>query len=217
MSLQLADLPEIDTDTAVALIDAYPEQTLQLYDGGPSSGQDSIGPVEIGRLIVIEPLSQDVAGRVLEAAPRAPLHLVPVDARLADADPEGELYWRAGELFEHFVSVNGVGLTIASKLLHLKRPGFFPILDSVVQKVYDQPARKAYQQSERGKKELPHANRLYWAAMRSDVVSPANQMALGQIRNALAVAGKRRLLRAAAVSDTRLIDILLWRLIALSK
>ncbi|MCA1702676.1 MAG: DUF6308 family protein [Actinobacteria bacterium] len=64
-------------------------------------------------------------------------HLVPADARLADADPEGDLYWRAAELYGHFTTLHGVGDAIASKLLHLKRPAVFPILDALIREAYD--------------------------------------------------------------------------------
>lgn len=39
---------------------------------------------------------------------------------------------RVRELLNEFHSINGVGLAISTKILHLKRPNLFPILDSLV-------------------------------------------------------------------------------------
>src|SRR5687767_6694318 len=94
--------------------------------------------------------------RVLDRVPTgAPWHLVPAGARLEDADPEDNLYWQASHLYNFFRRVRGIGPAIASKLLHLKRPGFFPILDSVMVALYAGAAGHAYGRSARAKSELP--------------------------------------------------------------
>lgn len=212
MFLQLAGDLVLETETAAALLAGYPPETLDAYDAGPSSGLDCVGPAEIGRLIVIEPLSQAVARSLVKAATDAPWHLVPVDARLADADPEGDLYWRAAELYGHFTRFHGVGDAIASKLLHLKRPAFFPILDALIRDAYDRGARAAYEQGKRCRHQLPHADRLYWAAIRADLVRPSNNLALATLRNALALGGESHEQRLARESDVRLIDMIVWRI-----
>ncbi|MDP8900191.1 MAG: DUF6308 family protein [Actinomycetota bacterium] len=211
MLLQLAGDVVLDTERAVALLADYPPETLDAYDAGPSSGLDRVGPAEIGRLIVIEPLSQAVARALVKAAADAPWHLVPADARLADADPEGDLYWRAAELYGHFTRLHGVGDAIASKLLHLKRPAFFPILDALIREAYDLGAQAAYEQGERCRRQLPHADRLYWAAIRADLVRPSNAPAFADLREALLLSGELHKQRLARVSDVRLMDMIVWR------
>jgi hypothetical protein len=88
--------------------------------------RDEVTPEEVGRLIVIEPLQQATAWALLETGASLPWHLMPTRARLEDADPEGELYENATSLFAAIDDLPGVGFAIASKLLHLKRSGFFP-------------------------------------------------------------------------------------------
>lgn len=211
MSLSLGDDLLLETDEAVCLLLAYPSQTVAVYDRGPSSGHDKVGPAEIGRLIVIEPLSQGVATALVRAAETAPWQLVPEDARLADADPESDLYWQAAELYRHFDNEHGVGDAIASKLLHLKRPAFFPILDRLVCRFYDGPARRHYDLSARGKRELPRADRLYWAAIREDLVSDTNRSGLEELRAKLSDGGESRGRQIATLPAVRLLDMLLWQ------
>jgi|GEM_PF-6949157 len=128
VQLSLAGKLSLSVQDAADLLLNYPALTLSKFDCGPSSGLDIVGPAEIGRLIVIETLSQRVAHLLLTTASQAPWHLVPLDARLEDADPEEQLYWDAAALFKFFTDLPGVGFTIASKMLHIKRPSFFPIL-----------------------------------------------------------------------------------------
>jgi hypothetical protein len=211
VTLLLGGTLSLDVEGALALLDTYPAPTLRVYDRGPSSGTDTVGPAEIGRLIVIEPLSRAAAAGLVSAAAEAPWHLVPSDAKLADADPEGDLYWDAARLYDHFDQLHGVGHAIASKLLYLKRSAFFPILDRVVRDFYDDQARHAYQRSERGRRELPRADRLYWAAVRDDLVLAANRTALGDLRSALATSDDQHRRGLAVVSDVRLVDMIVWR------
>ena len=185
--------------------------TVEHFDFGPSSGPDRVGPAEIGRLIVIEPLYHSVARELIEKGNAAPWGLVPVDATLADAGPEGDLYWEATTLYRFFDDFDKVGDAIASKLLHLKRPTFFPILDSKLTTFYDPAAMLAYEASERGRRELPEADRLWWAAMHDDLADPDNQKALGAIRRDLRAHEDSLVKRLAQLSSVRLIDMLIWK------
>ena len=146
----------------------------------------------------------------MKAAAGAPWHLVPADARLADADPEGDLYWRGAELYEHFTRRHGVGDAIASKLLHMKRPAFFPILDALIRYAYERSARTAYEQGKRCRYQLPRADRLYWAAIRADLLRPGNVRAIADLREALVLSEESHNQRLARVSDVRLIDMIVW-------
>jgi hypothetical protein len=83
-----------ETDVVEDLVGYAQDLTLTVehFDVGPSSGPDRVGPAEIGRLIVIEPLYHSVARELIERGNAAPWNLMPVDATLAEADPEGDLY-----------------------------------------------------------------------------------------------------------------------------
>lgn len=209
MTFLLADQVRLTMDEAIELLDQYPCLTLAHYDRGPSSGFDEVGAPEIGRLIVIEALNQRVAAGLVCAARSAPWHAVPLDARLEDADPEADLYWAAGQLHDHFDDIAGVGLAIASKLLRLKRPAFFPILDSRVQHLYDEPARRAYLRSERARREFPPpGDRLYWAAIRKDLME--NRESLEQLRRKLVGSPDPHRRQLASLPSVRLLDMLIW-------
>lgn len=104
----------------------------------------------------------------IRTAVDAPWAAVPIDAQLVDADPHvsGELYDRAEALYDHFrtAAPRHVGVAKISKVLHLKRPGLFPILDSKVMAFYRLHARAAAAR-------YPHRGRraMFWAAIRDDV------------------------------------------------
>lgn len=125
---------------------------------------------------------------------------IPVDADLVDADPQvrGGLYDLADELFRGLRG-DGVGDSKVSKIVHLKRRSLFPILDSRVKKLYDEPAKAAA-------KALgsPHSHR-YWATIREDVIR--NREELDSIRSGGSMAEE-----LSSLSDLRLLDILSWKL-----
>jgi hypothetical protein len=208
--LRLAARLEFNVDSARKLLLRYPRPTLRYYDFGPPSPPDEITPTDLGRLLVIEALYQRVAVPLLEAGQTASWHAVDPDARLVDADPEGSLYEAATGLFEHFLAIDGIGNAIASKLLHLKRPAFFPLLDSEITKLYRSAAEAAYRRSGVWKARHPEWRHLYWAAIREDLLLEENRDALVNLRDALSQsdAEESRLLMGA--SDVRLIDMLAW-------
>jgi len=211
MPISLAgDSANFSDDESVKLLLRYPPETVTSYDLGPPSSPDAITPTDIGRLIVIEPLSQMVAVGLLVAGRDAPWELVPHGSRLEDADPDGELYGEATTLFEHFDRVAGVGSAIASKLLHLKRPSFFPLLDSIVVDVYHGTAADRYSASARWQKERPHWDGLYWAAIRDDLLNRENRRSLHEIRLFLRRHGTDHAMNIARLTDLRLLDILAW-------
>ena len=88
----------------------------------------------------------------------APWHLVPHKRRLDDA--EAQLDGALG-LFAHFLGAQR-GIARVSKVLHLKRPAFFPIVDSRIGTLYLPRVGAPLSRST-----LP----AYWAAIRNDLVS----------------------------------------------
>jgi hypothetical protein len=120
------------------------------------------------------------------------------------ADPaiEDGHYDAMHKLYSLMTDVHGVGAAKASKVLHFKRPDLYPILDSRLMDLYRDPAvdaAKRYQK--RGFK------RMYWAAIRNDVI--ANEDALKKLRQDLANedAGINKL---SDLTDLRILDILSW-------
>jgi hypothetical protein len=108
---------------------------------------------------------------------------IPVEARLADADPSvrGGLYDHMLALFDHFdgAGKRGIGYGKISKVLHLKRPHLYPILDSKLREAYRRSAEAA---AERNQQHRPGVRRSFWVAVRDDVINPANVVALETVR-----------------------------------
>jgi hypothetical protein len=95
------------------------------------------------------------------------------------------------------VAVKGSGIRYAkaSKLLHLKRPFAFPILDRDVRETYSK------------RRKMEHE---FWSAMRTDLVSGSNDFE--SIMSRLGSADEPEVSRAARLPNLRLLDILAWQM-----
>lgn len=132
---------------------------------------------------------------------------LPVDANIQDADPlvRGGLYDQAMQVMAPFLEVPGVKWTIAYKILHIKRPSLFPIVDERLRLLYG-PVEEEYRRSNADR--LPDSDRTFWGVIRLDVL--ASKSGLDQWRGRLAQDAVCAPL--AELSDLRLLDILAWRL-----
>jgi hypothetical protein len=130
--------------------------------------------------------------------------LEPVDDDRDGADLD------ANALFDHFTEPAEPRIAYGkiSKVLHLKRPHLYPILDSQLRAAYRRPAKAAAQ---RYQQHRPRVRWSYWAAIRDDAINPANVEALRTVRTELRAHRQDLVRRAAELSDVRLLDILTWR------
>ncbi len=152
----------------------------------------------------------------VERGRSAPWEDVPAESDLADADPRSldGLYEAASRLYGHFRSdaPRGVSTAKLHKVLHVKRPALFPILDSHLLAVYREPATSAALANPK-----LAARRLYWVAIQQDLRREDNRRALAQVREHLAhydgadaiEEGHVRVM--ATLSDLRLLDAVAWR------
>lgn len=190
-------------DRAARMLSDYVQRyrgSIIYYDlaGDPArasvDSSDHITLADIGRLVLLNPrLSGDDAASLL--ATDADWTLVPADARLENANPDqrGELFDRMNKLQATFRG-RGIGPAKVAKLLHLKRPWAYPVLDRYVFKTY---AGVVTTSSGSG----------YWAAIRHDLV--ASGSTLRALRADLAArGGDLRLLQP--LPALRLLDILGW-------
>jgi hypothetical protein len=177
--------------------------TLTWYDGD-GAGADGITAAVIGRAAFMDArLTRTEVGALVAAAATAPWGQVPLDARLSAADPQerGGLYDAAERLHRHFLDAAGrVGATSISTVLHLTRPGLYPILDATVRQLYADRAEAAWHAETRP--ERPYSGRSYWPAIRDDITAAAD--VLVEWRGQLSGSGQHSL---AALSDVRLWDI----------
>jgi len=132
---------------------------------------------------------------------------LPVDAHIRDADPlqRGGPYDEVMRVVAPFIARTGVSWTKAYKILHVKRPHLFPLLDRQLRRLY---AKQEADFRLRNLHLLPPGFN-YWAVIRLDVLH--NHEALIGYRRQLAAADGL-LPRLADLSDVRLLDMICWRL-----
>ncbi len=200
----------IGVEAAVAQAHAYPKVTVACYDLPGPGPVDAITADEIARTHKVRSrISHAQRDWFVRTAGGAPWAAVPADGRLVDADPNvsGDLYDNVEALYEHFrtAAPQQVGVAKISKVLHLKRPGLFPILDSKVMAVYRSQARAAAAR-------YPHRGRraMFWAAIRDDLCANLDSGALPLFRRRVAQSETEHVRRIATLTDVRLLDLLTW-------
>ena len=189
--------------------------SLEQYDLAGRGDPDTLTIEEIERTRIIRSrISRSQCQWMFEQAQRNEelWRAVPSHALLADADPveRGGLYDDACALFESFLHPRqrGIWWGKVSKVLHLKRPGLFPILDRRLRNFYREPARAAAVRYQPARPGVRHA---YWAAVRADATNPVNIVGLAELRHSLRTHPKALVRSSADLSDVRLLDILAWR------
>ncbi|MCW2671809.1 MAG: hypothetical protein JWP14_398 [Frankiales bacterium] len=202
---------QITVETAHQYLADYAQQhyaTMRYYDYNDlptlPTGSNRVEMGDIARLVVINArLAAEDVPRLLEPVDDALWAAVPRGAEFQTLpdDPTGEpLYEHASALYTAFRKRLGIGSTKATKLLHLKRPGLVPIIDSVVKSSYGDIARQLA--SQWGSDEP-----VFWAAVWRD--ARTNEAALVAVREALAD-GDDRHQRVSRLPLLRLHDILVW-------
>ncbi|WP_230313546.1 DUF6308 family protein [Nakamurella alba] len=139
------------------------------------------------------------------------------DSDLVDADPavHGGLYDHALDLFDWFAGTGKmkIGTAKVSKVLYLKYPALFPILDSRLSRLYRAEAERS---ADRYRDQGRDYRRMYWSAIRDDVIANRATGALDDARQRLRTAADSgdahsdRILRLTRLSDLRLLDVLAW-------
>jgi hypothetical protein len=186
------------------------QKTLRVYDYAGSGDPAVLTMEEIARTRVIASrISHAEARWLLRRSEGAPWSAVAADADLRDADPDddGSAYRPALDLWKHLYSDRPSGFSTAKlhKVLHLKRPALYPILDSRLVRRYRRLARRQGQAR-------PDLGRYqYWPAIREDLLVNTESGALGELREQLTAAGDERMQAMSQLTDLRLLDICTWR------
>lgn len=121
-------------------------RTLHGYDLAGTGDPAILTASEVKRTrIIASRISRKECVRLVNRAAEAPWAFVAVDADLADADPSqrGGLFDQAAALYWHFTTPHEAGLGPAKihKVLHLKRPSVYPVLDRLIRRLYRAQAR----------------------------------------------------------------------------
>jgi hypothetical protein len=185
--------------------------TVARYDLPGAGDPLMLSAEEVTRTRVIKSrISRAQSNWFVSRSTSAPWDGVPFDAKLADADPnlDGGLYAAADALYEHFRSIAPVGVAGGKvhKVLHLKRPGLVPILDSHLVRSYAKPAADAARRHPQ-----LDAKRLYWVAIREDLIDEDNVFVLEEVRGTLAADDDPKVQAMSQLTDLRLFDAVAWR------
>jgi hypothetical protein len=134
---------------------------------------------------------------------------VSADGDLACADPyrRGGLFDNAAALYWHFTTPHrtGIGPAKIHKVLHVKRPALYPVLDRLVRRLYRAHARSWVN---RIPDTEPGDSVTFWAAIRDDLADEDNQSALSQHRAELSQDPQTA--STAGLTSLRLLDIVAW-------
>lgn len=197
---------------ALGVLEKYPRKTPPAFDY-PGAGEPEILTAQ--EVVRTRKISSRISNKevlfLIEASQTAPW--IATAADLADADPESELFTAMTDLYWHFAqsSPKGVGFAKISKVLHLKQPSLFPILDSHIAHSYA-PAAKMLR--------THHSHlgwrRRTWLAVRNDLLAARASGALNELRHRLRIyesddLNKQQEVRLLdGLTDLRLLDILVW-------
>ena len=203
------------------LIRDYPTLTLQHYDLGGSSPRDSITMTDLGRATLFGAFrGWKTAASLLRAAEAADW---PQDDPCwqLDAHPDATVEeWisraevrKARDLFSSLAGGHEGGWREAatSKILHLKWPDFFPVIDGELRTLYSDQALTAEQRIPGSRRRRHATTTAYWMAVRQDLLQPANLEADKSTREGLRAAPDRQ--KASLLiqlTRLRLLDALAW-------
>lgn len=202
---------------ALGILEEYPRKTPGAFD--------LVGAGEAGKLTDQEVIrTRKLRSRIsdkevtffVEIAATAPWIDAAADLAAADpdADPaDGGLFSSMTDLYWHFAegAPKGVSFAKISKVLHVKVPNLFPILDSHIARSYAPAAKKL-------RVDYPQFRwrRRTWIAVRNDLLPGRASGALNELRGRLrsyesADAKKQEQIRRLdGLTDLRLLDILVW-------
>lgn len=210
---------------------SYNRQSVRLYDLGRVGGSVAVCDplrvtfVDLGRMACLgASLRYKSAQGLLTHSSEAPWpEEVAIPALDASPELDDDSFLRspgvgaAWGLVDFLCTVvDGVSYATASKLLHLKWPSFFPIVDSEFRNVYSEEAVRLHNASavivgsrQRTRAEL----RAYWLAFRHDLIY--NRAAIHYIRMSLDHLATSEGDRAYAndlqgLTDLRLVDMVVW-------
>lgn len=197
---------------ALGVLEQYPRKTPAAFD---YMGAGEPGKLTTHEVVRTRKISSRISNKevkyFLEASETAPW--IGAAADLANAAPDGDLFAAMTDLYWHFAegAPKGVSFAKISKVLHLKQPSLFPILDSHVARAYA-PAAKML------RKDYPQLGwrRRTWLAVRQDLVAARTSGALVELRSRIrsyvsADLKKQQEIRLMdGLTDLRILDILVW-------
>lgn len=190
-------------------------QTIREYDLCDHGDPDHVTCAESWRSRIINSrLTKDECEQFVSRAaePDCPWRGVPADSDLYHADPAvpGGLFDKAAELYWYFtwpVRIDGVRVAKVHKILHIKRPALYPILDDKLRRLYRSQAEPWVTELSRLDVTIEDSPP-YWAAIRQDLL--CNSERIAAYRQALAADPDETVTLMSYLTDLRLQDIVAW-------
>lgn len=213
VELTVAGIP-YSLDDALARFAGYPKRTPAKFDYPPRGEGRTITSEEIKRTRAVSSRISNAQGEYFIAKSKdAPW--LPVDADLAEADPDerGGLFDEMSNLYWHFAGETPRGIAFAKvhKVLHLKHPAVYPLLDSRLWRAYRGSANslKAHYPKLRNSQRRWIAVREELLAARASGAIQALRAAMGQYEDADQRV-QQHVRDMTQVTDVRLLDVLVW-------
>jgi hypothetical protein len=185
-------------------------RTIRDYDFGISGDPDVLTADEAWRTHTIRShLTRDQCAVLVERASTARWSTVAADADLASSAPGTDPFKASSELYWHFSDprMKGFQRPKLHKVLHVKRPFLFPILDSHLLSTYQAAAKEWVARFEVCKQ---GDSRTFWAAIRDDLIDEANARALDEYVEELRADADPQVAVMAELPSVRLLDIIAW-------
>lgn len=205
---------EFTLDQAINRFAGYPAKTPARFDYPPRGDYGTITLEELKRTRYVSSRISHVQGDYFIAT-AADAPWISTDADLADADPSVRdgLFDGMSDLYRYFLgnAPSGIKFAKVHKVLHVKYPAAFPLLDSRLWKSYKMAARDLAGQH-------PHLweSELRWIAVREDLLAARSSGAIEEMREAMPryanndSAVQKRVRDMTQLTDLRLLDILVW-------
>ena len=220
---QIADW-KVEVRAAVEyLMRDYPWLTLLHYDCGGESRRDKITMSDLGRATLFGAFrGWQAAASLMHAADATNWPSGDSDWNLAAAPWADHAEWlsrkdvrEARALFSSLARGDSGGWREAatSKILHLKWPEFFPIIDGQLRTLYSESAMKAERRIPASRRRSHASTTGYWLAVRQDLLRANNQEADEATRASLMSEQGRnpdKVARLTGLSRLRLLDALAW-------
>lgn len=187
----------------------YPGRTIAHYDLPGPGDPATLTREEVSRTrAVYSRISEQQLIWFVERATSAPWPPADADLRHAEPNIRNGLYDQLEAFYRHFEKDAPIRVARSkiSKVLHIKRPAAFPILDSKVTDVYLRYAEQAVARYPR----LKYQKAAYWVAIRDDLITNTESEALAELRAELGNEGGTLGANLNQITDLRLLDMLTW-------
>lgn len=195
-------------EDAMGVMERYPRKTPAAFDYPGPGEPEKLTAQEVTRTRKLSSrISNKEVAFFVETAVMAPWIIPSADLANADPDAGGKLFASMTDLYWHFAETSPKGVSFAkiSKVLHLKQPSLFPILDSHIARSYAPTAKKL-------RRDYPQFGwrRRTWIAVRNDLLQARASGALDELRRRLRSHESQDVRLLDGLTDLRLLDILVW-------